>query len=151
MQENSEKINKKAKISKKKVKTEAMATRVIIEDNKATAVELVNHPKAIKARKEIILSAGSILSASLLLRSGVGPGEENKIQLPVGQNVKDQLILPLNFDTKSLKSTHDSVYFNFFIVCISFFRHLEERKCLFTREGEMPGAVVFPFPEIAIF
>ena len=93
-----------------------MVTRIIIEENKATAVELVFQPTAIKARKEIILSAGSILSPSLLLRSGVGPGEENKIKLPVGQNLKDQVILPLNFDTKNSESTHDPTFFSFFPV-----------------------------------
>ena len=51
------------------------AAQVIFEGRKAVGVELVHDGKThvINARKEIIVSAGTIGSAKLLLLSGVGP------------------------------------------------------------------------------
>ena len=53
----------------------AAAAQVIFEGRKAVGVELVHDGKThvINARKEIIVSAGTVGSAKLLLLSGVGP------------------------------------------------------------------------------
>jgi len=58
-------------------------TRIIFEGNKAVAVEVINNGKkrTIRARKEVIIAAGGILSAKLLLLSGVG---DPKQLLPLG-------------------------------------------------------------------
>lgn len=59
-----------------------------------------------KARKEVILSAGVIGSPQILLLSGIGPREElkeNKVsvikELPVGKNLQDHVMIPLGFTT----------------------------------------------------
>lgn len=60
----------------------------------------------IVANKEIILSAGSIATPQILLLSGIGPrlhlnekGIECLVDLPVGQNLQDHVLVPLDFKT----------------------------------------------------
>jgi choline dehydrogenase-like flavoprotein len=72
------------------------------------------------ASKEIIISAGAIDSAKLLLLSGVGPakdlqalGIEVKANLPVGKNLIDHPCVPLTYHmghgfTRRLELSHDS-------------------------------------------
>lgn len=64
-------------------------------------VEIDGHTMTLEAKKEIILSAGAINSAQILLNSGIGPkkhleqiGIEVIKDLPVGENLKDQIIFP---------------------------------------------------------
>lgn len=83
------------------VVTFAYATRVIFDETKrAVAVQFdrfaLTH--VVYARKEIILSAGSINTAQLLLLSGVGPrdhlthmGIPTIANLPVGLNLQDHI------------------------------------------------------------
>ncbi|XP_049879229.1 glucose dehydrogenase [FAD, quinone]-like [Pectinophora gossypiella] len=61
----------------------------------------------IKANKEVILSAGSIATPQLLMLSGIGPkkhleekGIKCLVDLPVGQNLQDHVLLPLYLKTK---------------------------------------------------
>jgi choline dehydrogenase len=86
-----------------RVLTHAFAERVVIDGRKATAVEFQrngNHCIAY-ARNEIILSSGSIMSPTLLKRSGIGAATELKAcgidtvhNLPaVGENLMDHLEL----------------------------------------------------------
>lgn len=80
---------------------EAYATKIEIDNsNKATAVQFTkNHIKySIRAKKEIILSAGSPNSAKLLMLSGIGPknhlqslGIPVKKDLKVGQNLQEHV------------------------------------------------------------
>lgn len=81
---------------------ESLVTKLIIDDNKhAIGVEVVTDDGKItifKAKKEVIVSAGALNSAKLLMLSGIGPKhhlEENKIKvlvdLPVGQNLQDHV------------------------------------------------------------
>ncbi len=84
--------------------TKAHTKRVLIEDGRAVGVEFFRgkknrEPQIAKARKEVILSAGSFNSPQLLMLSGIGPGKhlqelgiELKHDLPgVGQNLQDHL------------------------------------------------------------
>lgn len=76
-------------------------------DNKATGVTFVyNKGKeyTVNIHKEVIVSAGAIGSAQLLMLSGIGPANHLKhykipvsINLPVGQNLKDHASLPVVF------------------------------------------------------
>lgn len=80
--------------------TEAMVTRVIFDDklNIAIGVEYKKHGRLhlVKARKEVILSAGAFGSPKILMLSGIGPkkylqklGIEVRVDLPgVGQNLQ---------------------------------------------------------------
>lgn len=61
----------------------------------------------IQAKKEVILSAGSVATPHILMLSGIGPrphlndiGIDCLLDLPVGHNLQDHIILPLLFKTK---------------------------------------------------
>lgn len=82
------------------IKTQAFATRVLIDPHTKTAygVEYVQNGQYYKAlaRKEVIVSSGSLSSPKILMLSGVGPSrhlQEFNIpviqNLPVGRNLHD--------------------------------------------------------------
>lgn len=83
------------------VLTRAHTRRVLTADKRATAVEIRHNRmiRRIKARREVILSAGAFGSPQLLLLSGIGPEDELRQHgiapvhiLPgVGQNLQDHL------------------------------------------------------------
>ncbi|GAB4275439.1 MAG: FAD-dependent oxidoreductase [Pararhodobacter sp.] len=83
------------------VMTRCLADHVVIEDRRATGlvVRRAGRPLALKARREVILSAGAFGSPQLLMLSGIGPEDELRAQgirvrhaLPgVGQNLQDHL------------------------------------------------------------
>jgi len=80
------------------VMTGAQAGRVLLKNQRASGVELVDR-RRIEARCEVILSAGAIQSPQLMMLSGIGPESELKQHdieikhcLPgVGQNLQDHL------------------------------------------------------------
>ncbi|XP_039745039.1 glucose dehydrogenase [FAD, quinone]-like [Pararge aegeria] len=85
-----------------KVSKHSTVIRIIIDPstNVAKGVEFIKNNKRRKvyARREVILSAGSIGSAQLLMLSGVGPedhlrelGINNLVNLPVGYNLQDHV------------------------------------------------------------
>ena len=83
--------------------TGAMTNRILFEGRDAIGVEYIKSGKTVKvrARREVILSAGAINSPQLLMLSGIGPaddlqalGIEIQQDLPgVGQNLQDHLEL----------------------------------------------------------
>lgn len=86
------------------ISMKSWATRIIIDPftKAAIGVEFMKNKKRhmIKARKEVILSAGTIGSAQLLLLSGVGPREDlEQLNIPVyanrkvGYNLQDHVSL----------------------------------------------------------
>src|SRR6185437_15988036 len=82
-----------------KVETGAQGTRILFEGKRAVGVEFVQgkEKKVIRARREVILSAGAFQSPQLLMLSGVGDaaalgkhGIASRHHLPgVGQNLQD--------------------------------------------------------------
>ncbi|XP_076323808.1 oxygen-dependent choline dehydrogenase-like isoform X1 [Tachypleus tridentatus] len=88
---------------------ETVATRLIFEGKRAIAVKTLKIPTAdvqhIRARKEIILSLGTIGSPHLLLLSGIGPQKDlQSLKIPVvasipavGQGLVDHLNVPMYF------------------------------------------------------
>jgi choline dehydrogenase-like flavoprotein len=78
-----------------------LATRIVVEKNRATGVEIVdgNGRTTIGAAREVIVTAGAIGSPKLLLQSGIGPAKHLKSvgvaplhDLPgVGENLQDHL------------------------------------------------------------
>ena len=82
-----------------------LASKVVIEDGKATGVEIRNGERVetITANEEVILAASSINSPKLLMLSGIGPGDhlkEHGIEVVadrpgVGSNLQDHLELYL--------------------------------------------------------
>jgi len=91
----------------------AQASRVIFQGNTAVGVEyLINQNKdktvQVMAKREVILSCGSLLSPHLLMLSGVGPKQHLEkhnipvvVDLPgVGQNLSDHLYGNIIFKAK---------------------------------------------------
>lgn len=97
----------------------ALVKKVHIDENqRVTHVEFVykeNETYKVRARKEVILSAGSIGTPQILMLSGVGPkthltqkGVKVIKDLPVGKNLKDHNSLPIVFRlNKSTASERD--------------------------------------------
>jgi choline dehydrogenase-like flavoprotein len=83
------------------VLTGAHATRVLLEGRRAVGVAYRQggQDKAVRARREVILSAGALQSPQLLMLSGIGPGEHLRaLGLPVvhdlpgvGRNLHDHV------------------------------------------------------------
>ncbi len=83
------------------LRTGVRVTRVILEDGRASAVELEDGGvcQVVGARREVILAAGAVGSPHLLMLSGIGPrdhlrsvGIEVMLHLPgVGRNLLDHL------------------------------------------------------------
>jgi choline dehydrogenase len=87
------------------LKTGASVRRILIENGRAVGVEYVHKGKTstLRARHEVIVSAGAIASPKLLMLSGIGPaahlaehGIDVVADLPgVGQNLQDHIELSL--------------------------------------------------------
>lgn len=86
--------------------------RVALEGTRAVGVYVVpteeyktGEEKLVRARREVILSAGAVDSPRILLLSGIGPEEHLKDvegvtikkNLPVGENLQDHLMVPISF------------------------------------------------------
>lgn len=84
-----------------------------LEFNSAKSVSAVRFTlngkdMSVRARKEVILSAGAVNSPKILLQSGIGPKKqlakhniEMVANLPVGRNLQDHLVVPLLFGIKT--------------------------------------------------
>jgi choline dehydrogenase len=91
------------------VLTGAHATQVILEGRRAVGVKAQSREGAVlvRARREVILSAGAIQSPQLLMLSGIGDGEHLasvgisvRHHLPgVGRNLHDHLASPVHMST----------------------------------------------------
>ncbi|XP_069137638.1 glucose dehydrogenase [FAD, quinone]-like [Argopecten irradians] len=90
-----------------------VTTKIIIRNKKAVGVECIRNGRKLRlfARKEVILSAGAINSPHLLMLSGIGPkdhlkshGIEVHADLPVGENVQEQVAVPLMFSINTTDS-----------------------------------------------
>lgn len=84
------------------VMTDTRVNRVLIENGAATGVELVTGrraPQTVKARREVILTAGALSTPRILMLSGIGPADQLKAHgvevvrdLPeLGRNYQDHL------------------------------------------------------------
>ncbi|MFE3227692.1 GMC family oxidoreductase [Nocardia sp. NPDC059228] len=99
------------------VLTHVQATRVVIENGRATGVEIAEKNgsrRIVRAAKEVIVSGGVVGSPQLLMLSGIGPaghlrdlGIEVVADLPVGQNLHDHLFVPMTFVSK--KAIHRGI------------------------------------------
>lgn len=92
---------------KLQLQSEVHVRKVVIEGGRATGVEVTDKggsTRTIRAGKEVILSAGFIGSAQILMLSGVGHAQhlkDNGIEvvsdLPVGDNLHDHLFHAMTF------------------------------------------------------
>ncbi|MBV4458082.1 GMC family oxidoreductase N-terminal domain-containing protein [Pseudomonas sp. COR58] len=76
------------------IRADSLVDKVLFEGTRATGVQLANGERLLAG--EVILSAGTYGSAAILLRSGIGPGDDLRAlqipqvaELPVGQRLVD--------------------------------------------------------------
>ncbi|MFD5089483.1 GMC family oxidoreductase [Amycolatopsis thailandensis] len=103
------------------VQSGVLAKKVLIENGRAVGVEVVDADgsrRTLRAGKEVILSAGFVGSAQLLMLSGVGHAEHLKehgidvvSNLPVGDNLHDHMFHALTFRASSSKNKGTPPYF----------------------------------------
>lgn len=95
------------KREKQEMLLNALVTRIIFENatDRASGIEYFSKGvhKVIHARKGVIISAGTIGTAKLLLQSGIGPADDLKSlnirvrkDLPVGRNLQDHVATGLD-------------------------------------------------------
>lgn len=91
------------------VTPDALVHRVLVEDGRAVGVVVVRHGvrSVVRARREIVLTAGTVASPQLLLLSGIGAagalrahGIEVQVELPgVGANLHDHVQVSVSYRT----------------------------------------------------
>lgn len=91
------------------IKLNVLVHKILLKHKIAHGVscEIAGREAHFHARKQVILSAGSIGSPKILMLSGIGPhkhlqdmGIETVIDLPVGKNYHDHLHVSVNAETK---------------------------------------------------
>ena len=95
------------------LQSQVLVTKVTIENGRATGVQVQDKDgstRTIRAGKEVILSAGFVGSAQILMLSGVGHAQhlrDHGIQvvadLPVGDNLHDHMFHAMTFHPTSTK------------------------------------------------
>lgn len=100
-----------------KVETGAHVARIVLEEGAARGVEFVqgDRRRTVRARREVILAAGSIGSPHILHLSGIGPGrvlQEAGIPVrverrDVGENLQDHLQLRLAFKVSGIRTLNE--------------------------------------------
>lgn len=103
------------------VQSRVLATRVVIDNGRATGVVVRDKDgtsRTIRAAKEVILSAGFVGSAQLLMLSGIGHAQHLRDQgievvadLPVGDNLHDHLFHALTFHATSSALRGSATFF----------------------------------------
>ncbi|MCW2766344.1 MAG: glucose-methanol-choline oxidoreductase [Nocardioides sp.] len=103
------------------LQSEVLVTKVVIENGRATGVEVTDKDgtrRTVRAGKEVVLSAGFVGSAQLLMLSGIGHAQhlsEHGIgvvaDLPVGDNLHDHMFHALTFHTTSSKMRGNAFFF----------------------------------------
>ncbi|GAA2344456.1 GMC family oxidoreductase N-terminal domain-containing protein [Saccharopolyspora halophila] len=93
-----------------RVRTNVHVCRVVVENGKATGVEVLDsktgRKQVLRASTGVVVSAGVIGSPQILMLSGIGPaghlrdvGIDVVEDLPVGENFHDHLFVPMSFLT----------------------------------------------------
>jgi choline dehydrogenase-like flavoprotein len=100
-----------------KVETGAQVVRIELEEGAARGVEFVQGDvrRTVRARREIVLAAGSVGSPHILELSGIGPGPVlQKAGIPVaversqvGENLQDHLQLRLAFKVSGIRTLNE--------------------------------------------
>ncbi|XP_059159186.1 alcohol dehydrogenase [acceptor]-like isoform X1 [Physella acuta] len=96
------------------VSVQSHVQKIIIENNKATGVDVIKNGRKFRvhAKKEVIVSAGSVGSPQILMLSGIGPKKHLEslqipvvADLPVGENLQDHLMFELGVSIKEPLTT----------------------------------------------
>ena len=90
-------LDRLPRVQRPRILTHNTATRVVVEHGRAVGVAIGD--RVIRAREEVVLCAGAIGSAALLLNSGIAAGGSTA-DLPVGQNFHDHLVVTQRWAAK---------------------------------------------------
>ncbi|MEV6878991.1 GMC family oxidoreductase N-terminal domain-containing protein [Amycolatopsis sp. NPDC051128] len=103
------------------LQSRVLARRVLVENGRAAGVEVTDADgtrRTVRAGKEVILSAGFVGSAQLLMLSGIGHAEHLKehgiavvADLPVGDNLHDHMFHALTFRVSTSRHKGTAPYF----------------------------------------
>jgi choline dehydrogenase len=103
------------------LQSEVLVTRVVIQSGRATGVEVVDRDgsrRTVRAGKEVILSAGFVGSAQILMLSGIGHAQHLRdhaidvvADLPVGDNLHDHMFHAMTFHATSSKMRGNALFF----------------------------------------
>ncbi|QIG44540.1 choline dehydrogenase [Nocardioides anomalus] len=107
------------------LQSETLTRRIVLEHGRAVGIEVEDISKkgnggrrTIRAGREVILSAGFVGSAQLLMLSGIGPAQHLKdhgievvADLPVGDNLHDHLFHALTFHTTTSRMRGNAFFF----------------------------------------
>ncbi|MBP5856539.1 GMC family oxidoreductase N-terminal domain-containing protein [Marivibrio halodurans] len=125
-----------------RIVTHARATSILFEGRRAVGVAYERNGTAFEARArgEVLVSAGTIMSPHLLELSGIGAGERLRgFDIPVtvdnpavGENMSDHLQVRRTYETRAARTIND-------IVCNPAVRTLEAIRYLLTRKGMFAG------------
>jgi choline dehydrogenase len=106
---------------KLELQSEVLVRRVVIDNGRATGVEVTDKDgtrRTIRAGKEVILSAGFVGSAQILMLSGIGHAQHLRDQgieivadLPVGDNLHDHMFHAMTFHATSSKMKGKASFF----------------------------------------
>ena len=96
------------------VRTDALVTRIVIEDGRATAVRYQHHDaeQTARAQAEILLCGGAVNSPQVLMLSGIGPADHLRehgidviVDSPgVGANLSDHPIVTAMWSTPKVRA-----------------------------------------------
>lgn len=100
--------------------TFAVTKQILIENDKAVGVEFItgkNNTQIAKAKKEVILSAGSFNSPQILMLSGIGDADELKAKgitckknlAGVGKNLQDHLFYAVSMVAKDFEGQNHNL------------------------------------------
>ncbi|MEI5671754.1 MULTISPECIES: GMC family oxidoreductase [unclassified Nocardioides] len=103
------------------LQSEVLVRKVVLQNGRATGVEVTDKDgsqRTIRAGKEVILSAGFIGSAQILMLSGIGHAQHLKdhgidvvADLPVGDNLHDHMFHAMTFHTTTSKMRGNAFFF----------------------------------------
>ncbi len=140
-----------------KVVKHALVDRLSLDGNRVTGASWTtpNGPAKAKARREVILSAGTFGSPHVLMRSGIGPAQhlkEHGVEVAhdltgVGQNLQDHFGIGLEFES-SLKTTVNDLYNNKLRGGLQLLRYLVFRSGPFADNGNYSNTFICSSDEI---
>jgi len=103
------------------LQTQVLVRKVVIENGRATGVEVTDKDgskRTVRAGKEVILSAGFVGSAQILMLSGIGHAQHLKdhgiavvADLPVGDNLHDHMFHAMTYHTTTSKMRGNAFFF----------------------------------------
>jgi choline dehydrogenase-like flavoprotein len=142
-----------------RVECRSQVLRILVEGNRAVGVEYRQNGerKTLRARREVVLSAGALQSPQLLMLSGIGDGDElRKFGIgvvrhlaEVGRNLQDHPDFVFGFQSSSLDLLGLSPA-GLWRLLREFWRYRRARRGMLTTNFAEAGGFLTTRPELAI-